>query len=346
MTSSCYSTNNDSDNPKLMSRSLDPTMFRQNNTKTTNDTNNYIISEKCLGNSKEIKLNMINTNVFADSEPINSPLQALSKMVPVPESLMSPDYRPPGLVGRINSTIPTPIVTNKTKLQPVRSPKPTRPTPGRLRTNINPEMRKTGSPSPARQKRINNNLNSNSKPDTPKKTILRKSPSSEEESEICDSKLQTIQMKAEERRMQKDAELSSNGSNEDKVEQAVVFIQKMWRGYYTRNKNKEVQEMFRTLQNQRANQYIQKLASDMENTKAALESERKIQMLQTEAISALWKKISALQPETGTSEGVSNSVSMTNLSLGNNTEVVKELAQTCTMLQNQVHIHRQVIKTY
>ncbi|XP_019869523.2 centrosomal protein of 97 kDa isoform X2 [Aethina tumida] len=319
MTSSCYSTNNDSDNPKLMSRSLDPTMFRQNNTKTTNDTNNYIISEKCL-----------------DSEPINSPLQALSKMVPVPESLMSPDYRPPGLVGRINSTIPTPIVTNKTKVQPVRSPKPTRPTPGRLRTNINPEMRKTGSPSPARQKRINNNLNSNSKPDTPKKTILRKSPSSEEESEICDSKLQTIQMKAEERRMQKDAELSSNGSNEDKVEQAVVFIQKMWRGYYTRNKNKEVQEMFRTLQNQRANQYIQKLASDMENTKAALESERKIQMLQTEAISALWKKISALQPETGTSEGVSNSVSMTNLSLGNNTEVVKELAQTCTMLQNQI----------
>lgn len=55
-------------------------------------------------------------------------------------------------------------------------------------------------------------------------------------------------------------------------------------------------------------------------------------MLQTEAISALWKKISALQPE---GEGGSVNLNMTNLSV-NNAEVVKELAQTCTMLQSQV----------
>lgn len=71
----------------------------------------------------------------------------------------------------------------------------------------------------------------------------------------------------------------------------------------------------------------------METTKAALESERKIQMLQTEAISALWKKISALQPE---SDSSSSNLNMTNLSV-NNAEVVKELAQTCTMLQSQVY---------
>lgn len=53
--------------------------------------------------------------------------------------------------------------------------------------------------------------------------------------------------------MQRDFE----NSNNEKVTQAAVCIQKMWRGYYTRNKDKEVQEMFRMLQNQRANSYIQ-----------------------------------------------------------------------------------------
>lgn len=69
---------------------------------------------------------------------------------------------------------------------------------------------------------------------------------------MCDSKLQTIQMKAEERRLQKEEII--NGL--DKVEQAAVCIQKMWRGYYTRNKDKGIQEMFKELQSQRANQYI------------------------------------------------------------------------------------------
>lgn len=73
----------------------------------------------------------------------------------------------------------------------------------------------------------------------------------------------------------------------------------------------------------------------MESTKAALESERKIQMLQMQAINALWKKVSALQPETGDSQGCSG-LNMTKLSSGDNAEIVKELAQTCTVLQSQV----------
>lgn len=72
----------------------------------------------------------------------------------------------------------------------------------------------------------------------------------------------------------------------------------------------------------------------MESTKAALESERKIQMLQMQAINALWKKVTALQPET--SDGQSGGISMTNFMSGDNTEIVKELAQTCTVLQSQV----------
>lgn len=37
--------------------------------------------------------------------------------------------------------------------------------------------------------------------------------------------------------------------------------------------------------------FYRKLSSDMEATRAALESERKLQLLQMQAISALWKKV-------------------------------------------------------
>lgn len=79
-----------------------------------------------------------------------------------------------------------------------------------------------------------------------------------------------------------------------------------------------------------------KLACDMENTKAALESERKIQMLQTEAISALWKKVSTLQ-----TDNTSKNYSMTDLRNEENGEIIKHLAQTCTVLQNQVTLKAQ-----
>ncbi|XP_074037804.1 centrosomal protein 97kDa [Leptinotarsa decemlineata] len=325
MSSSCYSNISDSSCNSVMTQSLDPSILRQSVASKTSNESNYIISEKCL-----------------DSEPINSPLQALSKMVPVPESLMSPDYRPTPISGKNSSVLSNLMIqsVNNDKLpkmtQSIRSPKSIRSTPGRPRNHVNSDLRKGGSPSPARQRKMTNNCVMSNKVESNKRTsILRnRSPSSEEESEIRDAKLQTIQMKVEERRLQKEEEIASNGSCEDKVEQAAVCIQKMWRGFYTRNRNKEVQEMFKELQSQRANQYIQKLATDMETTKAALESERKIQMLQTEAISALWKKISNLQPSEGETSSTSN-LNMTNLSI-NNAEVVKELSQTCTMLQSQI----------
>ncbi|XP_072385789.1 uncharacterized protein Cep97 [Diabrotica undecimpunctata] len=323
MTSSCYSPFNDSNNSNIMTQSLDPLLLRMSvvSRPVSNDSNS-IIPEMCL-----------------DSEPINSPLQALSKNVPVPESLMSPDYHPSSLMGTKNAQNISPQPNNVARVHSAqtthtsKSPKFNRAIPNRARTD---NLRKVGSPSPVRQNRMNTKTPTSNKTESNKKAsiLVNRSASSDEESEICDSKLQTIQMKAEERRLQKE-EVNSNCSSEDKVEQAAVCIQRIWRGYYTRNKNKEVQEMFKELQNQRANQYIQKLATDMETTKAALESERKIQMLQTEAISALWKKISNLQP-TADGEGTSNvNLNMTNLSL-NNSEVVKELAQTCTMLQSQI----------
>lgn len=71
----------------------------------------------------------------------------------------------------------------------------------------------------------------------------------------------------------------------------------------------------------------------MESTKAALESERKIQMLQMQAINALWKKVSTIQPET---EPLGYA-SQTSLQI-NNPDVVKDLAQTCSVLQTQVRL--------
>lgn len=70
----------------------------------------------------------------------------------------------------------------------------------------------------------------------------------------------------------------------------------------------------------------------MEATRSALESEHKLQLLQMQAINALWKKVVALQPpsvresSTTNGEGISNS----------NFDVVTNLAQTCNLLHNQV----------
>lgn len=55
-------------------------------------------------------------------------------------------------------------------------------------------------------------------------------------------------------------------------------------------------------------------------------------MLQMQAINALWKKVSTIQPENNETVtfGTNSYV------LPNNAEVVKDLAQTCSVLQNQV----------
>lgn len=85
-------------------------------------------------------------------------------MVPVPESLMSPDYRPANMIGSVTKkNIPrsnSPICVDNKPIsqkmnQHTRSPGPTRNT-SRPRSQINQDLRKSGSPSPARQTRINN----------------------------------------------------------------------------------------------------------------------------------------------------------------------------------------------
>ncbi|XP_073986300.1 centrosomal protein 97kDa [Rhodnius prolixus] len=135
------------------------------------------------------------------------------------------------------------------------------------------------------------------------------------DTEVSPSKLETIRCRAEQR-----TRAARSRKPHNKKEQAAICIQKMWRGYCTRNLNPRVLSLHQHLQTQRTYQYIQKLSQDMEATKAVLDNEHKLQLLQMQAINALWKKVVSLQP------------SKWDESIGE----VKDLAQTCDRLNSQV----------
>lgn len=114
----------------------------------------------------------------------------------------------------------------------------------------------------------------------------------------------------------------------------------MWRGYSAR---KATRDMVERIHKRRTNEYIQKLTCDMEVTKEALENERKIQQLQMQAINALWKKVSAMGGGGGSGDGKGGgggvSVGVVNgegVAGVDNVQVVQDLAQTCSLLTNQV----------
>lgn len=69
----------------------------------------------------------------------------------------------------------------------------------------------------------------------------------------------------------------------------------------------------------------------MEATRTALESEHKLQLLQMQAINALWKKVVSLQPS-----GNRDSIINDNENITQNVDVVTNLAQTCNLLHSQV----------
>ena len=76
----------------------------------------------------------------------------------------------------------------------------------------------------------------------------------------------------------------------------------------------------------------------METTKVALENERKIQQLQMQAINALWKKVSTMQPgnQSTNNTTVSDCSVMSLQNSNNSTAIVQDLAKTCSVLTNQV----------
>lgn len=145
----------------------------------------------------------------------------------------------------------------------------------------------------------------------------------EDDVELCPAKLKIIKTKAHE----KEEQAGEISEKQNDVNQAAICIQRMWRGYRTRVLNRQVQDVYQQMQSTRFTQYIKKLSADMEATRVALDKEHQLKILQMEAINALWKKISALQPSSEIIQNTSN--------LSSN-EKVKELALTCSHLEIQV----------
>ncbi|KAK0088103.1 hypothetical protein PV325_013199 [Microctonus aethiopoides] len=362
MVSSCHVglTAADSHEP-LMTQSLDPTML-------CSTFNNK---------SKESGLQ--------DVEETSSPLQAATKLVPVPESLMSPDFRPPSGLSRvfpktppsrlnspIQMTVPTKINNDNAKSIPIiNTANPmAKTTVSALKTNVLMKSNSAGNCTNAKvniAKGIITNTNGKcpqsvkmnnyvqSKTMTPKKSA-RNSPnlsrnvhkikmandkkingttklkdeecdnvtfSSDEDSEVCQAKLDGIRHRAIQRRQE------DTNKTEDATEKAAVCIQRMWRGYHTRNLNKKATDVLKTIEMMRTNKYIQKLSNDMEATRTALESEHKLQLLQMQAINALWKKVVSLQTNNRDANEVIDGQQQSN------TDMVTNLAQTCNLLHTQ-----------
>ncbi|XP_015593401.1 uncharacterized protein LOC107266903 isoform X2 [Cephus cinctus] len=369
MVSSCHAILS-SEHDSLMTQSLDPNMLSSLANKSMNE----------------------HVHLLQDVEETSSPLQAATKLVPVPESLMSPDFRPPSGLSRIlpktppsklNSpsqiTVPSKICpdSNGKAIPIINTANPMAKTNlGTLKANAlaksnsatNCTVAKVNIAKPVvtnvngkcpHSVKINNYVQSKTLPvkrntkgspnlgrsaqrpksasDRMKSNLTRRNRdgdgnadnnanlSSDEDSEVCQAKLDGIRHRAIQRRQE-------DTNKEDQTEKAAICIQRMWRGYRTRNLNKKATNVLKTIEMIRTNKYIQKLSTDMEATRTALESEHKLQLLQMQAINALWKKVVSLQPSVGTGGGCSDG----DLTCHSKTDVVTNLAEACNLLQTQV----------
>ncbi|CAH0719267.1 unnamed protein product, partial [Brenthis ino] len=245
------------------------------------------------------------------SKPMNHSLESASKMVPVPESLMSPDYQDP--IYDIQKTIPKPTNSNNSASSQ-SSNNSLNEEKRAINKNLkgSPKLPKSATSSPklkAKNERKGSLSRIELKDDKKVNGVT--------DDQIDPDKLEVIKLASNQRRQKKMS-----------VEtMAAVTIQKMWRGYRSRNLNKDTLRILHAIQAARARQHIQRLTCDMEATKAALESERKIQQLQMQAINALWKKVSTLQ-STDPKSTVSES--------DDNAEALRQLTETCVSLQAQV----------
>nr|CAD7430634.1 unnamed protein product [Timema monikensis] len=312
MVASCHGTVGSAENDVagLMSRSLDPTLLFSDANHLHDSVPSDVPEEQLLeATSQETEANEVGGSF---------PLQTATKLVPVPESLMSPDYRPMAPPSSKVLLRPKSAVVNGRKSSVVSrvSPKLCR---SALHSSPLPRPRSMGdarlSPRPATgQPRRKPNTHTQVPDFTCKLDPLEARKmirhhhdptiSSDEDSEMSASKLETIRHRAQERWQRKDTVNTVNNSVATRavevnyaapdtaaaVEQAAVCIQRIWRGYHTRNLNKHVQGIYQDLHSTRTQEYIEKLSSDMESTRVALESEHKLQLLQMQAISALWKK--------------------------------------------------------
>ncbi|XP_062545550.1 centrosomal protein of 97 kDa [Armigeres subalbatus] len=362
----------------IMTQSLDPNML--NATGGSNNSMNTSMHESIVLSKQQISTG--SANLYNDQPPagqviMGGPLAAASKMVPVPESLMSPDCGP--------TTSPATIVqrnmqncANQPQPQTPQIPKAIKTKDNTRAAGIPTSTMKSSSPRPTKRSTSTNNSTSNSVSSersspslSPRKTLTGASSnhsralsaqsrgsahgahatppdggssnavSSDEDSEAINiDKLKTIRNKAAQQSGQiftkakeKDDVDGSTVVNNKTTENSAILIQKIWRGYQTRKRGQNIADI---LQKKRTQDYILKLTKDMEMTKTALENERKIQQLQMQAINALWKKVSAMQP-TQAANGTTDTLKLDVINNENSSVlVVQDLTKTCSMLMNQV----------
>ncbi|CAG9129764.1 unnamed protein product [Plutella xylostella] len=285
------------------------------------------------------------------NKPVNQNLEAASKMVPVPESLMSPDYQDPIYDIQKPRVLPGGMVSNTSSSNSsIVEEKRQIVQPNSINKNhkSSPKLSKSATSSPKLRSKLEQRKNSL----TPREN----------------GKVNGVADRVEEK--EKGTQRRTAKAEETS---AAITIQRMWRGYRSRSLNKDTlrilhaiqacrarqhihrslnkdtlrilhaiqacrarQHIHRSLNKDtlrilhaiqacRARQHIQRLTCDMEATKAALDSERKIQQLQMQAINALWKKVSTIQDSQKKSSECDD-----------NTEVLKQLTETCFNLQSQV----------
>ncbi|KAK6626346.1 hypothetical protein RUM43_006657 [Polyplax serrata] len=114
---------------------------------------------------------------------------------------------------------------------------------------------------------------------------------------------------------------------------AAICIQRRWRGYRARNLSGEVLAACKDIQLSRMQEYIAKVVTEMEAARAALEGNRKLQVLQMQAINTLWKKMITLQP-TDTVENYDE-----------HKTTLQDLMATCTNLNKQVEELQAMMRT-
>ncbi|XP_043643974.1 centrosomal protein of 97 kDa [Drosophila teissieri] len=307
---------------------------------------------------RNITPNPYNDQTFISQTPSGGPLAAASKMVPVPETLMSPDVCPAAVAQRVTVSALNPQLhktkvnknkDNKLNLPRVRSPQ--------LKRNQSP----TSSPRRMATKCSGDKMQLQEKLQQSGALVDSGGFSTDDDGEqINIEKLKAIRKMAAQKQQQMHQEqlkqqVDNNLNCQDRLiehvtESSAVTIQKMWRGYHTRKKtNKDIAER---LQRRRTQEYIEQLGKDMLLTKAQLENERKIQQLQMQAINALWKKVSTMEvdpkgiPATAEQGEDSNGGGSGHLSLDQNSAaVVNDLAKRCTMLTDQVQMLQSSIGT-
>uniref|UniRef100_A0A2M3Z2C6 Centrosomal protein of 97 kDa n=1 Tax=Anopheles braziliensis TaxID=58242 RepID=A0A2M3Z2C6_9DIPT len=413
----------------IMSQSLDPNMLAANNgVGITGSAISRLISETVDSNKQQTSSNndsVLYTDAPSSSLPVllsDGPLTAASKMVPVPESLMSPDCAPSAasaasIVQRSlqncnQHTQPqTPQIPKALKMKggwwipllqtifyhvtvflsfldthrttdPIVCPfSVTKGGNSRAvnRNNGKEYSSPTLTPRKASSSSGGNGCIPDSRPVSSKTKCFIEPPtpsecdssnvvSSDEESETVHAeKLQNIRHKiAQQQKLPPHYSIKTNENESGKesiddgknktVENSAIFIQKFWRGYIDR---KRVCGVAEKMYHKRTNDHIMQLTKDMQITKHQLETGRKIQQLQMQALRQLWRKVSSINHNGKLTDSCGNrqvsSVSekddiareftpMVGNSYANGGGSLNDLTKSCSMLMDQVQLLQSAVQ--